>query len=361
MTMRSSDDSARLAELRSQTETILLEALGGSRRVAILDAPNQRNVGDSLIWAGELAYLKSLGCEIVHVSDLGGYDPRDVRRHLGRDGVVLLHGGGNFGDLWLGHQRLRERAVTDLPDYRIVQLPQSIYFGDEARAAAAHRILAAHPDLTVLIRDNLSMERARTQLPGIRTIFCPDMALGYEPAVGGHRAPGGRSVLVIARADREAASGLAAVTPDWLAPASLTKTDWWLDGDQPASWQRARRVATLHHHAVRPRRVVRRMTGGRLGLPTIPRSKFQGAIALINRENIRYAETLYARTDALVVDRLHAHVLAALMGIDHVLLDNTYRKLGAVFDDYTNQFSTARYCTDLDGARAQVLAFMDRR
>ena len=48
-----------------------------------------------------------------------------------------------------------------------------------------------------------------------------------------------------------------------------------------------------------------------------------------------------------------------LLGIGHVMLDNNYRKLGAVFDDYTGVFSTATYCTDLGEARARLQQILE--
>ena len=53
----------------------------------------------------------------------------------------------------------------------------------------------------------------------------------------------------------------------------------------------------------------------------------------INRANVRSGVRLYEGRRLIIVDRLHAHILASLMGIDHVMLDNNYRKLGAVFDE----------------------------
>jgi pyruvyl transferase EpsO len=341
-------DAEHLEQIRDRTAGILGRAIGEARDVAVLDAPNQRNVGDSLIWEGELRYLERLGLRIRYVSDLHGFDAADLRRALPRGGVVLLHGGGNFGDLWVGHQKHREALAMELTDYRIVQLSQSIFFGDESRAAEANRIIGAHPDFRLLIRDNLSMERAASLLPDIERTYCPDMALGYEPDTARVRDRPQNEVLVIARADKEAASGLNHVPSDWLAPLALRVTDWGLHRTDPFGWRVARRVARLQHKFVAARRKLR------VPIPTLPQFVVQRAIRHINASNVHSAVELYAAARVVVVDRLHAHVLAMLLGIPHVMLDNNYRKLGAVFDDYTGQFSTASYCTELDEAQARL-------
>lgn len=346
--MRGEKDNAHLEAVRNLTEKTLREAIGDAEDVAILDAPNQRNIGDSLIWEGEIAYLERMGKRVRYVSDLRGYDRADLMRRLPKGGVVLLHGGGNFGDLWLGHQNHRERVVSELHDYRIVQLSQSIYFADRARAEQADRILSEHPDFRVLIRDHLSLQRAADYLPRLDCRFCPDMALGYEPhpMVGIPRESD--LVLAIARADKESASGLRDVGTDWLHPLRLRITDWGLHAKDPIEWRVARGVAWVQHKLVAVRRKLR------VHSPLLPQVVVRKAIDTINRKNVRSALRLYAPAQAIVVDRLHAHVLAALLGTPHVLLDNNYRKLGAVFDDYTGGFSTARYCTELHEARERI-------
>ena len=43
--------------------------------------------------------------------------------------------------------------------------------------------------------------------------------------------------------------------------------------------------------------------------------------------------------------------MATLLGIEHILLDNSYGKLRAIYDDYTGKFSTAHQVSGLDEAR----------
>jgi exopolysaccharide biosynthesis predicted pyruvyltransferase EpsI len=354
--VRNREESVRLSDidteylrgLRASTESTLRAAIGDTVDVALLDAPNQTNVGDSLIWAGEIAYLRSMGLRVRYVSDMKTYDPAELRRAM-PSGVVLLHGGGNFGDLWLGHQNHRERIVQELPDYRLVQLPQSIFFASAERAQQADEIIGAHPDFHLLLRDSLSIERAANLLPSLTPMFCYDMALGYQPPATS-RTPTAGSLLVIARQDKEGVSGLHTVGDGWVPGLTATNTDWHSEGWLAVRWQLARRAMKLQHRLVRYRRRLK-------WLPTFPQRFVQRLIASLNDINIAGALKLYASAELIVVDRLHAHVLALLLGINHVALDNNYHKIGAVFEDYTGTFSTARYATDTDVAKAFVQEF----
>jgi exopolysaccharide biosynthesis predicted pyruvyltransferase EpsI len=342
-------DAAYLAELRRATVTTLGDLIGHGSEVALLDAPNQRNVGDSLIWAGELAYFRRLGLKVTYVADLRGYVASDLRRAM-PSGTILIHGGGNFGDLWLGHQTHRERIVQDFPDYRVVQLPQSVWFGSPERAAVADTIIGAHPDFTLLLRDQPSAERSSADLPHVESVFCPDLALGWDPPMAATGSSSDR-VLVIAREDKESSSGLLDVGREWIAGASADVTDWHHTGWDAQRWQLARWASKLHHHGARVRR--------RVAVPRLPGAdaRVQRTLVRINDLNVVGGIRLFSPAKGAVVDRLHAHILATLLGIEHVLLDNSYGKLRAIYDGYTGRFSTAHYATSLDEARELAARF----
>lgn len=346
--MLNKDDRQSLGELRAETLATLRQALGDCREVALVDAPNQRNVGDSLIWAGEVAYFAELGLKVRYVADLLTYDARSLRRAM-PEGTVLLHGGGNLGDLWIGHQLIREKVLADLPDYRVIQLPQSIEFTDRDRAVPARRAMDSHPDFHLLLRDSLSMQKAQEYFPDVKTTFCPDMALGWdapESAVHPTRPP---RVLAIARADKEAASGLRDLDAAAFGNVDLELTDWSPRGWRLPVWRALRRAAHMYELYVRARR--RRLPWLPVGI--VDRTGAR-VITALNRLNISGAVALYQPASIIVTDRLHAHVLAALMGRDHVVLDNNYRKVSTIFDDYTGRFSTAHYATNVDEALTDV-------
>lgn len=60
------NDALRLDLLRVETRRILAELIGPpGTPVALLDTPRHRNLGDSLIWQGEVDYLAQLGLDLV--------------------------------------------------------------------------------------------------------------------------------------------------------------------------------------------------------------------------------------------------------------------------------------------------------
>ncbi|RUV24750.1 exopolysaccharide biosynthesis protein, partial [Mesorhizobium sp. M1A.T.Ca.IN.004.03.1.1] len=75
------------------------------------DFPDIRNCGDSAIWLGEMAYLKDrFGKRPDYVSRLYDFSADELKRRV-PTGPIFIHGGGNFGDIWVAHQDFREAIM----------------------------------------------------------------------------------------------------------------------------------------------------------------------------------------------------------------------------------------------------------
>ena len=337
-----SADEEFLRTTREETRAILAAAIGTDRDVALLDVPNQRNVGDALIWGGEVEYFRSLGLRVKYVSDLRYYDPAHLRRAM-PEGIVLIHGGGNFGDLWLGHQQHREQIVRDLPDYPIVQLPQSVYFADSRRASEANVALRDHPNFLLLLREADSQTRAADQLPDLRQQFCYDMALGLEQLDMRYAHQTQGKVLVLARRDKERQFDLASLAVEASLGGDNHVTDWQPAGLSGLRWRCSRATTRMIGRS-------QRALGARSTMP-ITNAGLRAALWSINRASISGGASTYRGARLALVDRLHAHVLAGLLGVEHIVMDNSYGKVRAVFDAYTGAFSTAHFAASPDEAR----------
>jgi exopolysaccharide biosynthesis predicted pyruvyltransferase EpsI len=324
-----------LEKLRSTTASALCDVLEGERNVAVLDFPGHMNVGDSMIWAGEMAYLRSADVSIRYMTDIERFNAATLRRRH-PDGPILLHGGGNLGDVWPRFQSFREHVVSTFPDRKIVQLPQTLYFGSDERAAQANKVFGKHHDLTLLLRDHNSMRRSQEHLPSVKTRFVPDMALGWTPPVEGGHAK--RGILLLARRDAESKGNVAGLQQGLAELAPVESADWGLTGPLLARWK-ATRI---------PGRVVRRFAG--LHEWDATTTALHQAYKSMLRMNLNAGTSLFEGRSLIVTDRLHAHVLAALMGIPHVVLDNSYGKVGSIFNDYTGEFESAHFARDHDEA-----------
>ena len=153
-------------------------------RCALIDFPAHPNVGDSAIWLGERAYLRQRGVNVAYTCDVRNYSKSHLERSIG-DGTILIHGGGNFGDLWTHHHALRMKVVRDFPRQRIIQLPQSIHFERSSALDESKRVIDAHAHFVMMTRERQSFE-IFTRHFSQPCHLAPDGAFGLGPQeVGG--------------------------------------------------------------------------------------------------------------------------------------------------------------------------------
>lgn len=229
---------------------------------------------------------------------------------------LLLHVGGNFGDLYPRHQRFREAVIARYRDRRIVVLPQSIHFQDEANAAPIAAAIAAHPDVTLMVRDHASEAFASRRFD-CRVMLVPDMAF----MIGAIEPPIMPDVHLFAllRRDQER------VLPDAKGLAGLPFTH--IAADWPAE-QRTRGIAGRLPRALRAR------------LP----AAWQGwhpespaAFEALARRRVDTGLRLLVRGRRVLTDRLHAHILSLLLGKPHIVLDNSYGKIARFAAAWTGE------------------------
>jgi pyruvyl transferase EpsO len=322
--------------LRARLLHVLRETLEGWRGGpwALLDFPSYPNAGDSAIWVGGRAALADAGMgPPAYVCDKRTFEPDLLARRVGT-GPILIHGGGNFGDVYRSHQRLREEVVRRFPGNPVVQLPQSIHFVDPGAAQRARAVFQAHPRFTLLVRDEPSRRRAHDEL-GLAARLCPDLSLGLGPLRPARRGGGGGGILWIARADEWARHAPPASSPEGGV------SDW------PRERMTARRLwASLLGRGIRAG------LGRALPLSSLLTRTYDPAA----RARLACAIAWMGSADVVVTDRLHGHVLALLLGIPHVLLDDRTGKVHALHAAWTSGVAGIRVARDpaeaLDLARA---------
>ena len=191
--------------LQQRIDEVLKPLLTKGEPVALLDFPNYANVGDSAIWLGEKAILQKLGVNVGHACEMGTYSREGLTKKI-KSGAILIQGGGNFGDLWPKHQAFREKVITDFPQHKIIQLPQSIYFKDVESLKRTRTIVNNHSNFVLLVRDRNSFTLARNEF-NCECYLCPDMAFGLG-ALNRINAPD-CDILCLSRTDVESTGRIA--------------------------------------------------------------------------------------------------------------------------------------------------------
>jgi exopolysaccharide biosynthesis predicted pyruvyltransferase EpsI len=335
--------SALIDELARHLAHTLDDVVPADRPCALIDYPNHENVGDCAIWAGERAVLHQLQRDVAYVADITAFSGAAMRRRIGGGGTILMHGGGNFGDLYPHHQRLRERVTRQFPDNRIVMLPQTASFRT-AESLAAAKIRFRHSNLVLLVRDKQSLDLVDAEFD-VPVHLAPDSAL----ALGAFsEATPDIPIVWLARTDDERAE-------TGRPPASMRTADQTV---RVADWV-GKRSSDLPTLALREATLI----GGGL-------SRLMPALAARNNpwlsnsydklamSRVRHGERLVSRAEVVVTDRLHGHILALLMGRPHVLVNDQYDKVGRFYRTWSSSTAGIKFAEDGQDAWEQAQALL---
>ncbi len=298
--------ASALNGLASQVESTLEAPFKAATGVAFLDFPEHENLGDNAIWLGEFSYFESNRIPIVHMSSARLYNASRIRRSLKDGTVIVLHGGGNLGDLYPRYQEHRERVIRDFPGTRIVQLPQTVHFEEPQNMRRSLDRLAAHPDLVVLARDARSRELLSAH--GVNADLCPDMSHLLLASIWD--APGS-GTIVLARSDKER------MNPD--EPYEKGWRDW---------------PARPHDQTA----YLRKSVSGSARLLRLPEGAQNAVWARvwprIAHGRLERARRLLQGFENVVTDRLHGVLLATLLGRRVIAVDNSYGKVFGYLDTW---------------------------
>jgi exopolysaccharide biosynthesis predicted pyruvyltransferase EpsI len=271
-----------------------LQSLQARKPARLLYVPNEGNAGDALIAAGSWQFFDDMGLAPAYAK------VRDIRA-----GDALIYaGGGNLVPEYASCSRFLERCLEVDVDSVLV-LPHTIR-GHEALLARLDR------RFTLVCRDQASVARVQATGTGAQVLYAPDMALYIDVP------------RLFAQCERY--RGLAF----WARMAHHDRLAPYL------RWRLAllRRAPPAHLHLdvirVDAEAIAALPGDKRWDMSNLYGSKFRlrEESDLVTRDFLRF----FGQLVAVRTNRLHAGVAAALMGCEVTYLDNSYGKIGAVYD-----------------------------
>ena len=161
--------SEKISQLKSIIDKQLSPLIDAN--YILLDVPYYTNIGDTLIWEGTREFLKKIPYRCLYTASVETYKYQPLPKGT----IILMQGGGNFGDLWRRHQDLRQRVVEAYPDNKIIILPQTIFYKDKKWFEKDATALNKHKNLHICARDTKSLEILESAVTG-NLHLVPDMA-----------------------------------------------------------------------------------------------------------------------------------------------------------------------------------------
>lgn len=278
--------------------------------VVLLDYPNHTNVGDCAIWVGEISFLGGNNNSIRYVCDIASYDPDKLKR-FSSGATILIHGGGNFGDVWVRHLNFKERVLADFKSNKIIQLPVSVHYKCVNRINTTVNKINEHGNFILYVRDRESYKIAIENF-NCKVELCPDSAF----CIGKIKRPNVATCdnLCLLRTDIEKHISSLKLNENSIV------CDWVDEGESLTRLSLAFYHRILHH------------------IKTETAFHQYILLKLYNRlanDRLKRGCRILSKGKKITTDRLHAHILSLLMGIHHDIYDNNNGKIRHFYDTWT--------------------------
>lgn len=289
------------------------------RDYVLLDVPDYDNIGDNLIWEGELEFLKEVPHRKLYEASYLFFQQKKIPGHS----IILFQGGGNFGDIYTKTQKERLKIISENRDKKIIILPQTIHYQNIENLKKDAEIIRAHPDLIFCVRDRVSFDLVQKHFPNVFPKLLPDMAFCIDPKRFDLPSTAHKTLLM-KRNDSELGKipfiNGSFDTLDW-PTFNLSKEERWKKIGQQ---RRIDKMANTFQKLP----IFNTLVDSRYGLKSS-----QG-----KEKYIRTGIEFFSQYETIYTTRLHGLILGILMGRNMKVLDNSYGKLTNFYKEWLVDF-----------------------
>lgn len=310
------DFQEKIQELRAEIKRQLEPIIG--ENCILTDLPYHDNLGDVLIWQGELDFLGSINKYPLSATSSETF----LFPVLREDTTILLHGGGNFGDLYRNFQEFKLRVVDKYPKNKIVMFPQSVWYENSDLIKRDAAQMAKHNDLYLCARDKSSFDFLKKHFSANNILLVPDMAFYInDKRLEDYRHTNSSKKLYFKRTDKEDSDKSPIKTS-----SETDIRDWPKYGEKTLGFK-----FIIYSCAA-----IKRLNN----LP-FAQSIIAGIVNTYaewywrpSRETL--AAKFLSRYGLIITSRLHALILSVLLHIPARFIDNTTGKLSAFYNQWLN-------------------------
>lgn len=280
--------------------------------------PYHENIGDTLIWQGELAFLKQLPFKCIGTC---GWNRLPQQGQLPQGTTLLLHGGGFMGDVWREAWNSMLTRLSAYAHHPIVLLPNTLYYSDEQLMVDDAKRLAQFSQLTICLRDQRSYQLAQAHFSN-PVLLVPDMAfcVSTQPLRQMAKTANHRGTLLLKRNDKEATQETLPYLPN------MEQHDWPTVGEslhwQDHTFDFIQRITSCAE---------RRWP---LIATTLQQLESLYAYHIYRNYLIHSGVKLLTPYQHIITTRLHGMILSMLLNKPVSYIDNSYGKLSAFYNTW---------------------------
>lgn len=149
-----------------------------------LDSPEYGNIGDQAIAYAIRKFLSDNvpGFDVVEILESEvSYYLRWLKKNIAKNDIIVLQGGGNFGNIYKSYESIRQVIVKTFSSNKIIIFPQSCYYSNdylgEYEKKHAIRVYSSNSNVTIFAREQKSYEKFLKMFPKTSIKLCPDIVL----------------------------------------------------------------------------------------------------------------------------------------------------------------------------------------
>ena len=149
----------------------------GAKTIFFMMCPNYGNIGDQAICVATIKFLQDNFkeynlCTLDLVDTYKCY--RFIKENIKPDDMIILQGGGNFGDLYLYIEKYRRFIIKKFKKTKIISMPVTCNFKFRRQLKRSVNLYCKHPRFLIFARDNKSFEFLSKNFKN-RVEFLPDI------------------------------------------------------------------------------------------------------------------------------------------------------------------------------------------
>ncbi|ELS1885481.1 TPA: polysaccharide pyruvyl transferase family protein [Raoultella planticola] len=295
---------------------IILEVIPSGSKIILLDTPLHLNVGDVLIHKGQLQFFKENNIKIISEHSDKASKSFILKNHkkISPEVIIVLTGGGNFGDLYQHHQTLRETVCHYLPNNKIVLLPQTAHFDSQEKMLESAEIFRKHKNVYLFARDDATFELFSKNFSD-HVYKCPDMAHAlYKIFPTQKRDAAKNKTMYMIRNDKEG-----------------SELDKKYDKFKKEDWDT---ICNVNDKKKLRNLLLREKINRALGLNIF---NIESNWNFYTDEMLVRINNYFMSFDEVVTSRMHGHILCCILGIKTKVIDNSYGKNLGYYESWTKE------------------------
>jgi len=286
----------------------------------LIDLSYHSNIGDILIWEGEIQFIQQYITKnkMLYSCSRQTFNGSNIKKNT----IIILHGGGNFGDLWRLPADFRLRILQEFPNNKIIILPQTVYYKNKDALISDAAIFNKHKNLTICARDKNSYQILKEYFSksGNNIYMLPDMAFCIpQKILKKYMSKQEHKTLFLKREDKELNDALDYTK--YISEKEYDILDW------PSMRKEKKKQISLYF--------LRCFLLANSKIPFVFRTLTDiYASAFFKSAMIKTGVKFVSKYEKIYTTRLHAAILCCLLEKPCVLFNNSYGKNSSFYETW---------------------------